>query len=235
MGVLILMNDSIKYKLKDLEIFSSLKNDELDILTSKSRVINLKKGEILFYERDSVNNVYIVLEGKVTLYRTSENGQKRVIFIIDKGKFINEIILDKKPASICCEGFENSKVLSIKRNDLLYIMDGNFQFTQQVMFSMTNKIRRMYRQLKNTVPLKVEKRVAAKLWKLAKDYGECEKNGEVIKLNITVTYLSEMLGSSRETISRALKELKNKELIYYEGKKIIIKDRNKLSEFFKGM
>ncbi len=43
MGVLILMNDSIKYKLKDLEIFSSVKNDELDILTNKSRVINLKK------------------------------------------------------------------------------------------------------------------------------------------------------------------------------------------------
>ncbi len=74
--------------------------------------------------------------------------------------------------------------------------------------------------------------MAAKLWKLAKDYGEYEKNGEVIKLNITVTYLSEMLGSSRETISRALKELRNKELIYYEGKKIIIKDRNKLSKFF---
>ncbi len=114
-------------------------------------------------------------------------------------------------------------------------MGGNFEFTQEVMFSMTNKIRRMYRQLKNTVPLKVEKRVAAKLWKLAKDYGEYGKNGEVIKLNITVTYLSEMLGSSRETISRALKELKNKELIYYEGKKIIIKDRDKLSKFFKGM
>ncbi len=62
-----------------------------------------------------------------------------------------------------------------------------------------------------------------------------KKMEKVIKLNITVTYLSEMLGSSRETISRALKELKNKELIYYEGKKIIIKDRNKLSEFFKGM
>lgn len=61
------------------------------------------------------------------------------------------------------------------------------------------------------------------------------KNGEVIKLNITVTYLSEMLGSSRETISRALKELKNKELIYYEGKKIIIKDRDKLSKFFKSV
>ncbi len=142
------MNNSIKYKLKDLDIFSSLKNDELDMLTNKSRVINLKKGEILFYERDSIDSIHIVLEGKVTLYRISENGQKRVIFIIDKGNFINEVILDKKSASICCEGFENSKVLSVKRNDLLYIMGGNFEFTQEVMFSMTNKIRRMYRQLK---------------------------------------------------------------------------------------
>ncbi len=48
MGVLILMNNSIKYKLKDLDIFSSLKNDELDMLTNKSRVINLKKEKFYF-------------------------------------------------------------------------------------------------------------------------------------------------------------------------------------------
>lgn len=48
MGVLILMNSSIKYKLKDLDIFSSLKNDELDMLTNKSRVINLKKEKFYF-------------------------------------------------------------------------------------------------------------------------------------------------------------------------------------------
>lgn len=48
MGVLILMNSSIKYKLKDLEIFSSLKNDELDMLANKSRVIDLKKEKSYF-------------------------------------------------------------------------------------------------------------------------------------------------------------------------------------------
>lgn len=48
MGVLILMNSSIKYKLKDLDIFSSLKNDELDMLANKSRVINLKKEKFYF-------------------------------------------------------------------------------------------------------------------------------------------------------------------------------------------
>ena len=80
-----------------------------------------------------------------------------------------------------------------------------------------------------------EKRVAAKLWKLAKDYGVEVEEGTMINLNISVTYLADMFGAPRETISRALKFLTQEDLIIYNKKKIIIKDKDGLSKFFKGL
>jgi len=92
----------------------------------------------------------------------------------------------------------------------------------------------MYRQLKNaTGVIKMEKRLAAKLWKLSKDYGVSCDNGIVINMNISITYLADLLGSKRETISRALKILLNENLIEYKDKKIKVISQEKLAEFFK--
>ena len=99
--------------------------------------------------------------------------------------------------------------------------------------SLALKVRRLYRQGKNSIPIKVEKRVAAKLWKLSKDYGIEIEEGTLIDLNITVTYLADMFGAPRETISRSLKILKNEGLIINKNKKIIVPDREKLVKFFK--
>ncbi len=118
---------------------------------------------MLFAERQSIDNIYIVLEGKVTMYRLSEKGQKRVIFILNKGEIINEVIFDNLTSSINCEGFEDSEIMSISKVDLLNIMKQDFKLTQVILYSMSKKIRRLYRQLKNTVPTKMDKRVAAKL------------------------------------------------------------------------
>ena len=79
----------------------------------------------------------------------------------------------------------------------------------------------------------MEKRLAAKLWKLSKDYGIETENGVVINMNISVTYLADLLGSKRETISRALKILLNENLIEYDNKKIKIINQEKLAQFFK--
>lgn len=97
---------------------------------------------------------------------------------------------------------------------------------------MSKKIRSLYRQLKNTVPKKIDRKVAAKLWKLSKDYGVEVESGTMIDLKISVTYLADMLGSPRETISRAMNVFKRENLIHYEDKKIIV-DSEKLAKYFR--
>lgn len=114
-------------------------------------------------------------------------------------------------------------------------MAGDFELTHIIINSMAKKIRRLYRQLKNTVPIKMDKKLAAKLWKLSRDYGVETKEGTVIDLNISITYLAEMLGSTRETISRCMNNFEKKGMIKFHHKKIIVIDPKVMSMYFRGV
>lgn len=148
-------------QLKNLPLFGDIDDKTLELITESVIIKRIKKSQMLFAERQSIDNIYIVLKGKVTMYRLSEKGQKRVIFILNKGEIINEVIFDNLTASINCEGFEDSEIMSISQADLLNIMKQDFKLTQVILCSMSKKIRRLYRQLKNAVPTKIDKRVAA--------------------------------------------------------------------------
>lgn len=227
------MTKASKLDFKQLPVFGNVNNFILELLVDKAFKLKLGKGEILFAEKDKVDKIYMVLTGKVTMYRNSEDGQKRVIYILNSGEFINEVIIDELPASINCEAFENSCILYFLKKDLVQIMSKDFEFTQIIINSMGRKIRRLYRQLKNAVPIKMDKKLAAKLWKLSKDYGVKTEEEVLINLNLSITYLADMLGSTRETISRCINNLKKIGMIKFIGKKIVVRDPKELSLYFR--
>ena len=221
------------FKLNEISLFSQINKDTLHKLNEICFVKQLKKGDHLFRDKEKINSIYIVKDGKVALYKQSESAQKKVIFILGKDIVINEVIIDDLPASINCEAFEKAEILCFDRIKFLDIMKEDFELSKIIINSLAMKVRRLYRQGKNSIPIKVEKRVAAKLWKLSRDYGIEIEEGTLIDLNITITYLADMFGAPRETISRALKILNNEGLIINKSKKIIVPDRDKLVKFFK--
>lgn len=228
------MREISEEQLESLEIFEGISKASLIELSKLGRIKKYKQGSHIFRDKEEVTTLYIVVSGNVSLYKLNENGNKRVIFILGKGKIINDVIIQDLPSSINCEIFEEAVILSYDKNDFLRVMENDFTLSKNIICSLAIKVRRMYRQLKNaTGVIKMEKKLAAKLWKLSKDYGvEC-KDGVMINMNISVTYLADLLGSKRETISRALKILLNENLIEYENKRIKIINQEKLSQFFK--
>lgn len=222
-------------ELKRLQLFDGVQEETLNKLSSESMVKRFKKGEIIFLDKQIVDTIYIVLSGKYSLYKIGEGAQKRVIFILGRDKIINEVILDDLPSSIYCETFEEGELMMINRFKLIEFMKEDFVLTTNVFKSVAIKVRRLYRQMKNSTPLKIEKKLAAKFWKLSKDYGVETEDGVAINLKISVTYLADMFGSQRETISRALKKLEELEVIKVKGRTIIIPDKEKLLKYFKGL
>lgn len=227
------MKELVKTQLNKMDLFQNVSENTKEALSDFGETKCFIKGSHIFRDKETVNKIYIVYSGKVALYKLNESAQKKIVFILGKDSIINAVVLDDLPASINCEVFEKAEILAFDRAKFEEIMKKDFELTKVVISSLTIKVRRLYRQLKNSTPIKVEKRVAAKLWKLSKDYGVTVENGTLIDLNVSITYLADMFGAPRETISRALKILQEKDLIIFERKKIIIKDRDNLSKFFK--
>ena len=220
--------------LKGIEAFSEAKCETLDTLADCFSVRWYKRGEHVCKDKEECSSLYIVKSGLVSLYKMSSQGEKKVIFILGKGKMINEVVLQGMPSSISCDVFEPSEILCWNKDTFLHIMSQDFDLTKGVLCSLSSKTRRLYRQLKNTSnSVRADKRIAAKLWKLSGDYGVACEEGICIDMDLSITYLADMLGSQRETVSRQIKILKEHGLVGIEDKKFIVYDREKLASYFK--
>lgn len=226
--------DDVKFEeLMEFDLFNGLKEETVHKLCQIGIKKRYKRGEHIFRDKEQEKRIYVVYRGKVSLYKMNEHAQKRVVFILGKGEIVNEVIIDDLAASISCECFENSEVFCFDRRGFIEIMSEDFALTTNVILSLSKKTRRLYRQLKNATPIKIEKRLAAKLWKLSKDYGVSDKDGILINLNITMTYIADMFGATRETISRSMKILQENGLVKMRNKQIIVVNRDKLADYFK--
>lgn len=203
-------------------------------LARYSVLLEMKKGQHLYREREEIVTVYAVVSGTAALYKMNSMGEKKVIFVLGKGSLLNEEVLQDLPEPVSCEIMESARILAIPRKQLLALMETDARLMRFLFFSQSHKVRRLYRQLKNTTnALSGEKRLAAKLFKLGKDYGVCSGDGIMIDMNLSITYLADMLGSKRETVSRQVKRLTELGLINMEKNRITIPDMKKISEYFK--
>lgn len=217
----------------NIEILKKLNSKTIEYIKPFSTLKTYKEREHVFMDKDEISNLYIIVLGKAALYKLNNFGDKKIIFIFDEGKILNEHSLQNIKVSINCEILEISVIMSIPCNIFIKAMENDFLLSKSILDLMSLNIRRLYRQLQNTTNnLECEKKLASKLLKLAKDNGiYCEN---IVKINIplTVTYISEMIGSRRETVSRQIKKLSDLSLIEFKDNFIFIKDIEKLRNYF---
>lgn len=217
-----------------VKVFKGISDDSLNRILVCGDIVDLKKNACLYHDRQDLYYVYFLLKGKVTLVKPNENGESKVVFILNPGDTINQPVMRNNTSAVECWGFENSRILRIGFDDFDTIMAKDYILAKNCMAFMENRIRRLYRQLKNSVTINIEKRLAAKLVRLGLDYGSSEEDSVMtrIDLNLTVTYIAKMLGCQRESVSRAMKSLTKRGIVELDGRKIYV-DIEKARKFFK--
>lgn len=219
--------------IRKVDVFEDIDESTLEKLCDVGEILRLQKNASLYQDRQILNSVYFLLSGKVSLCKTNENGESKVIFLLSGGKIINQPLMRKNTSSIECWGFEDSTILRVGFEEFDKIMSQDYTLARNCMIFMEYRIRSLYRQLKNSVTINIDKKLAAKLYRLASEYGKVsDKEGfTYIDVPLTNTYLSKMLGCQRESISRAMKSLRSKSIVKTDGRKIYI-DMEKSKELF---
>ena len=183
-------------EIKDIGVFEGISDSTLERIYELSDEICLKKNRSLYMDREKLDYVYFLLEGMVTLSKCNENGESRIIFTLKPGDMINQPI---------------------------HIMQSDYILARNCILYMENRIRRLYRQLKNSVTSNLDKRLAAKLYRLALEHGMDQEDGLVlISIDLSVTYIARTMGCQRESLSRALKILLERGIVKRKGKKFYV-------------
>lgn len=224
----------VKAACRQMKVMKECSPAVLEMLSSCGKLKKYRKNEHLFMDRMSVDKFYFVVEGVADLYKVNSKQDAKVIFIYGPGEMLNEVIAEEEHASTNCETLVDSLILEFPRKQFLRIMEQDHALSKAVMDSMALKIRRIYRQLVNTSnSIRLDKQIASRLWKFSRDFGKETPEGIMIDFDMTISFLAMVVGSKRETVSRTVKDLSMKNLIFVRKNRFYVKNRDELLKYFR--
>ena len=211
--------------LANVAIFSSLDDRALDALLDVTSTRRLGEGELLFRKGDDGRQLYGVVQGRLKIYASGADGKEIVFGLSDPGEIIGEIaLLDSNPRSATVIALEPSELLTLDRRDLLPFLERHPRVAVQLAEVLAARLRRLSELAEDSVLLALRVRLAKKLVSLARNYGCATPDGTRIDLKLSQQALGDMVGTSRESINKQLRDWTKRGLLTSERGLITIRD-----------
>ncbi len=214
------------------DYFSNFDVEMIGKLLGISQVVEIKKGEMLFSQDEKGKNIYMVLSGKVKIFKLSTSGKEFVIKILRPGELFAESLLFKKekfyPAS--SGAIENSKVLAIDVNRFEDLLMNDNSMAIEVIKNVTFRLSYLSQRFENLIIGNSVIKMAFFLLDLAYSGGIKEGKSVKITLDMNREMIGNMLNLSRENVERTLKYFKGQNLISLNKDHVTILDIDKLKE-----
>ncbi|MHB8580397.1 MAG: Crp/Fnr family transcriptional regulator [Ignavibacteriaceae bacterium] len=224
-----MIEQSSKITLKEVPLFSELSVDDFRQITALSNLIKVKKNDFIFHEGDEFKGLFIVLKGSVKIYKISREGKEYILHFINPPNVFGDVPLftgGDCPADV--QALEDSILLFVPKNEFLNLLANNSKLSLKIMTGFAYRLKSLSVKAAELSLSEVINRLAGYL------INEIEKSGTAnlpephIKLSISIATLASYLGTISESISRAMKKLRDNKIIRMHGKTIFIEDFNKL-------
>jgi len=217
--------------LKGIPLFQGMSDRELDMLLALTTTKKLKKRAYLFRKGDPGNALFAVLEGRLKATGEGRDGKEMVFSVMDPGEVIGEIaLLDQEPRSATVQAVEDVTLLTLHRRDLLPFLERNPKAAIKLAAVLAKRIRNLTELAEDTVFLGLPSRLAKKLLSLADRYGKQTPEGLKIDLKLPQHELGELVGTSRESINKTLRQWGEESLVSFASGYLTIKDRDRLED-----
>jgi len=216
--------------LRRTALFAGLSDRELNRLARDLHSSSCLAGETIFNQGDRGDAVYIVKAGRVRIYVPTKEGQEISVVFYGPGEMFGEMALvDRKPRSATAEAMEDTVVLAMGSRQFYWHLQENYQLALNVMQLLSRRLRETTDQVRSMASMDVSRRTIQALLQLAKRQGVPSSDG--IRLGrLTQQDLASLIGTSRESVNRALRALARKGLVAVVQGEIVIKEAEALKE-----
>jgi CRP-like cAMP-binding protein len=216
-----------------IPLFNGLPADQLSAIRQIAVEKQFNKGQTIFSEEDETKGLFVVVEGRVKIYKVSSEGKEQILHIIEAGQSFGEVTVftgQQMPAN--AQTLAKSRLLLFPRSAFVGLVTANPSLALNLLAIMSKKLRQFAVQIENLSLKEIPARLASYLIYLAEEQG----SADAVTLNISKGQLASLLGTIPETLSRIFAKLSRQNLIRVEGPKITLLDFEgieDLSEFGK--
>ena len=210
-----------------IPLFSGLPDDQLQAIKQISLEKHVNKGETIFIEGDDGKGFFVVIDGRVKIYKVSAEGKEQILHIYGSGQPFGEVPVftgQKFPAN--AQAIAKTRLLFFPRDAFVDLITNNPSLALNMLAIMSTKLRQFTVQIENLSLKECPARLASYLNYLADEQGK----DDFVTLNISKGQLASILGTIPETLSRIFAKLSSQDLIRVEGPKITLLDRERLAD-----
>jgi len=189
--------------------------------------LQFNKGQIIFHEGDKANGFYMVEKGKIKVFKLSYEGKEQILHIYGQGYSFGEVpVYEGKNFPASSMALEKSVILFLPRDKFVDLINQTPGLGMNLLADLSRRLREFTIQIENLSLKEVPARLAAYFLTLSKE----QKNEKKVVLPISKAQLSNLIGTTPETVSRILKKMMDSSYIKVETKTILIEDYEGLLE-----
>jgi len=204
--------------LQTIPLFSRVSHDDLEALASRLIERRYPKGSTIVEEGLAGDYMYVIREGRVKVVKSSDDGREKIMDFLEAGSFFGEMsLLDQQPRSASVETLGPVRLLALSRADFLDVLRKSPDLALAVIQVLTRRLRETDEQASSMSFQRVKERTRGLFQRIAKEEGDSRMTPA-----LTHQQIADMIGTSRETVTRVVKKLKQEGWLEQQGKRYIV-------------
>lgn len=218
-----------KWNFSTNSVLQDLPKQELETLTANLTEEKYAKGEVVFREGAYPTGIFYITKGKVKKYKTDKYGKEQIIYVANTGEMLGyHALLAEERYSDAAATLEPSIVSFIPREDFLKTMNSSVVLPQRLLKALSHEFSVFVNNVALFAQRSVRERFAMQLILLREKYKQNFAPGMEVEIDMSREDLANLVGTARENVVRILRDFKTEQIVETRGRKIIIKDIDKL-------
>jgi CRP/FNR family cyclic AMP-dependent transcriptional regulator len=210
-------------------LFAVLDDEAAEALKSTMTPVEITRGQVLFHEGDPGDRLYVIVDGKVKLGRTSGDGRENLLAILGPGEMFGELSLfDPGPRNATATAVADTSLIGLGEEGLTSWLAGRPEVARQLLRALARRLRRTNENLADLVFSDVPGRVAKALLDLSERFGRPVEDGLRVAHDLTQEELAQLVGASRETVNKALADFASRGWLRLEARAVVLLDVERL-------
>ncbi len=204
-----------------IPLFAQVKDDDLEQIASHLIERRYPKNTTIVEEGLPGDYMYIIREGRVKVTKLSDDGREKILEFLDEGAFVGEMALfERAPRSASVKTLTPVRLLALSQTDFIGLLKKSPDLAMAVIQELSRRLRTINEQASALSFQRVKDRTKGLLDRLAREsYGDGSRRGTP---SLTHQQIADMIGTSRETVTRVVKELKTDGWLEQEGKHYLV-------------
>ncbi len=225
------MKEDIQEIIQRFRIFEVLTPEQKVRLYTDLKTVNLRKNDFLYCQGEHANSIYLLMDGSIKLGKKAKDDRQAIKEILHSGSILGSSVLHglkiRQDFAQCVT--KKSTLLQLELHALKYLMRINHNFSLNIIRLLSKKLSSLENRMATLMIYDARGRIIEFIRKTADEQGHRVGYETLIRHSLTQQEIASITGTSRQTVTQVLNQLKSQNIIHFNRKTILVRDLAKLA------